>query len=118
MYTKKVVTFCIQNYSNPNSKILLKSVLYWNWYSHNIAYQIYKTKDYDIIGSVSVDYLMYSGYIMMGFHWLKMAQITNDIDIQFETDFYFKYILPRIKSHISPIESTTLMYDFNYTKLQ
>jgi alkylation response protein AidB-like acyl-CoA dehydrogenase len=118
MYTKKVVRFCILNYSNPNSQILLKSVLSWNWYSHKIAHKVYKTKDYDIIGTVSVDYLMYSGYIMMGFHWLKMSEITNDTDTRFEADFYFKYIFPRIKSHIIPIESETLMHNFDYTKLQ
>ena len=29
-------------------------------------------KNKDAIGVASVDYLMYAGYVNMGFHWLKM----------------------------------------------
>ena len=35
-------------------------------------------KDREIISAASVDYLMYSGYVMMAYHWARMAAVAYD----------------------------------------
>ena len=34
-------------------------------------------KNPDEVGAASVDYLMYSGYIILGYLWLRMALVAN-----------------------------------------
>jgi alkylation response protein AidB-like acyl-CoA dehydrogenase len=67
-------------------------------------------KDRDLIGSASVEYLMYSGYITMAYLWAMMAQKANEEiakkpdNIDFyrakvrTAEFYFERIFPRIKT--------------------
>jgi hypothetical protein len=77
----------------------------------------------DEIGAASVDYLMYSGYVVMGFFWLKMAHVAQaKLDAgTTETDFYtaklhtarfyFKRMLPRTRSLVETMKagSSSLM---------
>ena len=61
----------------------------------------------DEVGAASVDYLMYSGYVALGFMWAKMAAVAleGDQDDSFlkakvqTAQFYFQRILPRTESH-------------------
>eukprot|EP00998_Keelungia_sp_KM082_P003096 NODE_13830_length_429_cov_0.735099_g13807_i0.p1 GENE.NODE_13830_length_429_cov_0.735099_g13807_i0~~NODE_13830_length_429_cov_0.735099_g13807_i0.p1 ORF type:complete len:126 (+),score=21.99 NODE_13830_length_429_cov_0.735099_g13807_i0:41-379(+) len=61
----------------------------------------------DEVGAASVDYLMYSGYVALGFMWAKMAAVAleGDQDDAFlkakvqTAQFYFQRILPRTESH-------------------
>ena len=63
------------------------------------------------VGGAAVDYLMYSGYVMLAYYWLRMAQ-TAQAALATDTDerdfylakistaqFYFARILPRTLSH-------------------
>jgi len=71
------------------------------------------SKDRDYIGAASVDYVMYSGYVVMAFLWAKMAQSafekieSGEGDMDFlkakiqTAEFYFDRLLPRAKSHAS-----------------
>jgi hypothetical protein len=69
------------------------------------------------LGAASVDYLMYSGYVMVGYFWLRMAVIAQqnlDEGTQ-ETDFYqaklhtakfyFDRMLTRTRSLVSSMGS-------------
>ena len=55
------------------------------------------------LGAASVDYLMYSGYVTLGYFWVRMAQAAVDKDSQTPftqaklqtAQFYFDRILPR-----------------------
>jgi alkylation response protein AidB-like acyl-CoA dehydrogenase len=71
----------------------------------------------DELGAASVDYLMYSGYVTVGYFWLKMAVVaqqkidegTSDVDfynakLQTAT-FYFDRMLTRTRSLVSAINS-------------
>ena len=73
----------------------------------------------DLIGSASVDYLMYSGYMHLGYHWLMAERASvkalknpklDDAQKEFHkakiqtADFYFSRMFPRIKT----IEATML----------
>jgi len=86
---------------------LSKAVVNWQRYALKIALKA--RKDRDIIGSASVDFLMYSGYVMMAYFWAMMAQKANERiaekpdNIEFyrakvrTAEFYFERIFPRTK---------------------
>lgn len=71
----------------------------------------------DEVGAASVDYLMYSGYIIVGYLWLKMAVVAQQkldegtTEIAFyeaklkTAGFYFARLLSRTRSHASAIET-------------
>ena len=62
-------------------------------------------------GAAAVDYMMYSGYVLLGYLWAWMAKVAQDKIAAGEGDkafyeakiktaqFYFKKILPRTQSH-------------------
>ena len=83
-------------------------------------------KDREIISAASVDYLMYSGYVMMAYHWARMAAVAYDklenggneapefYKAKIQTaEFYFDKILPRTSGHaesmVAPSSSMTDM---------
>ena len=63
------------------------------------------------VGAASVDYTMYSGYVVLGFMWVKMARLALEkISAGKDNDgfyaaklatarFYFARILPRAGAH-------------------
>ena len=68
-------------------------------------------KNRDEVGAASVDYLMYSGYIVLGYFWARMAVVAQGkiaagldddgfYDAKVKTaQFYFARILPRAVAH-------------------
>lgn len=118
VFAKEILRFC-KKYSvisdNPHKQRmhkflwpLSKAVLNWQQYTIRLALKAKKNRDY--VGSASVDYLMYSGYVTMGYFWAMMAQKANEKiaekpdDIEFyrakvrTAEFYFFRLMPRIKS--------------------
>lgn len=87
---------------------LSKAIISWQKYSAQIAMKARKNRDF--VGSASVDYLMYSGYIVMAYLWAKMAQVSHEkladstVDRDFyrakimTAEFFFAQLLPRTKS--------------------
>ena len=71
--------------------------------------------DANEVGAASVDYLMYSGYVVCGFFWAKMALVAQQKLAQAKSDelfyrsklatgrFYFQKLLPRAKLHAAGI---------------
>ena len=69
------------------------------------------------LGAASVDYLMYSGYVVVGYFWLRMAVVAQQkldegtSDPEFyqaklhTTKFYFDRLLTRTRSLVSAMES-------------
>jgi len=69
------------------------------------------------LGAASVDYLMYSGYVVVGYFWLRMAVVAQQkldegtSDPEFyqaklhTTKFYFDRLLTRSRSLVSAMES-------------
>ena len=74
-------------------------------------------KNPDEVGAASVDNLMYSGYIILAYLWLRMALVAQaqleagDGDADFHrgklatSAFYFKRLLPRTAAHRAAIEA-------------
>ncbi|MFP6789702.1 MAG: acyl-CoA dehydrogenase C-terminal domain-containing protein [Thalassolituus sp.] len=110
---REVVSEFIKTHENkaemkPFIKQLKRSMLAWRINTMRIAYKA--SKDRDMVGSASVDYLMYSGYIVMAFFWAKMAdaaftQLKSGGDADFyrakiqTAEFYYDRMLPRAKGH-------------------
>lgn len=125
-FTKEILTFCKDNsmisdneHGRRMNKFiwpLSKAVVNWQQYSLRLALKARKNRD--VVGSASVDYLMYSGYVTMGYMWALMAQKANERiaerpeNIEFyrakvrTAEFYFERIFPRIKTL-----ATTMMAD-------
>jgi len=117
-FAKEVLSFCKDKSmisSNPHKRQMNKFV--WplskavaNWQQYSLRLALKAKTNRDIIGSASVDYLMYSGYIVMAYFWAQMAQsayekLATDVDnrdfyrAKIKTaEFYFERMLPRTKS--------------------
>lgn len=115
------------NYPNGGShaRTLLRMTADWQTTTAKIGMRA--VKDRDAVGSASVDYLMYSGYVLMGTHWFKMADAagaalkttTNEDEKKFleakimSANFYFESILPKADAHkttmLAPSSSTMAM---------
>jgi len=119
IFTKEVLIFCKDKSmlsSNPHKRQMNKFI--WplskavaNWQQYSLRLALKAKKDRDIVGSASVDYLMFSGYVVMGYFWAQMAQVAYEklADKNIENrdfyrakiktaEFYFERMLPKTKS--------------------
>ena len=119
LFTQDVKDYCksIRDKSQFNawSNCIDKHVDEW----HQITEDIMKraANNPAELGAASVDYLMYSGYIVMGYFWLRMAVIAQQklddgtSDQEFykaklhTAKFYFDRLLTRTRSLVSAMES-------------
>jgi alkylation response protein AidB-like acyl-CoA dehydrogenase len=108
------------------ARSLCKRAIEWNVMTLRIM--LGAAKDRELVGSASVDYLMYSGYVMMGYFWALQAEKSaaliesgegeesNDFytsKIQ-TAEFYFARLLPRASAHkISALSSTKSLMQMN-----
>ena len=117
-FCKEVLSFCKDKSllsNNPHKRQMNKFI--WplskgiaNWQQYSVRLGLKAKKNRDIVGSASVDYLMFSGYIMMAYFWAQMAQtayekLATDVEnrdfyrAKIKTaEFYFERLLPRTKS--------------------
>jgi alkylation response protein AidB-like acyl-CoA dehydrogenase len=113
-YIKEILIFCGENASNTNmlpfvAPLAMHSIQLW---LKTARLLIMASRDREIVGSASVDYLFYSGYITLAHQWALMAKAAQkklgaaqgdekDFFItKIQTaEFYFQYILPRAKRH-------------------
>lgn len=112
-FSKKVFNFAsglvFDSHLGSWSRSLLAAVAKWNYIT--IRLMASAAKDRDVIGAASVDYLMYSGYVVMGYYWLRIAKAAQkaleskpeDKDFYFTklhtAQFYFERLLPRASAH-------------------
>jgi len=117
-FTMEILSYCKEKSmisSNPHKRRmnkfiwpLSKEVTKWQQYSIRMLLKARKNRDF--VGSASVDYLMYSGYIVMAYMWAQMAQtsyekLATDVEnrdfyrAKIKTaEFYFERILPRTRT--------------------
>ena len=112
-FTKRVHVFCKGHIDTENMQEFVEplSKLNREWIDVTTKIGMSALQNRDEVGAASVDYLMYSGYITMGFLWAKAAEVayakleagTDEEDFykaKIQTaKFYFKRILPRTQSH-------------------
>lgn len=107
VFSKKSHRFKMQKFVLP----LIKYSLQWKWLTLRILLRAIRNRD--SIGAASYDFLMFSGYITMGYFWARMAdtayqklaQGSSERDFYLAkiqtAEFYFERMLPRAKSHAS-----------------
>ena len=128
-YTAGIMKWCGEYALDKNMRkfvwVLTKLCAEWNALTVRLALSA-RRKNREIVSAASEDYLMYSGYIMLAYHWVRMAAVAFDklknggeevpafytAKIQTAT-FYFDKILPRTaglsESMLAPAESMTDM---------
>jgi len=118
-FTKIVHRFCAANAEHPQlaSYVAQLNGLNQQWGELTTRVGMAAMKNPDEVGAASVDYLMYSGYIILGYLWLRMALVAQarleagggDADFckakLATSEFYFKRLLPRTAAHRSAIEA-------------
>ena len=93
------------------SRALVRRAIEWNLMTTRIMLRA--ARDREQVGSSSVDYLMYSGFVMMAYAWLQQAVKASELlasgqgkeSAEFYTakiqtaEFYFDRLLPRADAH-------------------
>jgi hypothetical protein len=117
-FSKEILSFCKNHsvFSKNEHKYRMKKFIFplvkavFNWRRYSLMIALKARKNRDMIGSASVDYLMYSGYVTMAYFWAMMAQKANEQiaknpeNIEFyrakvrTAEFYFEHIFPRIRA--------------------
>ncbi|MBV4468300.1 acyl-CoA dehydrogenase C-terminal domain-containing protein [Pseudomonas siliginis] len=118
-FTKIVHKFCAANadHAQLGGFVAQLNGLNQQWGDLTMKVGMAAMKNPDEVGAASVDYLMYSGYIILGYLWLRMALVAQ---AQLEAgegeadflkgklatcEFYFKRLLPRTAAHQVAIEA-------------
>ncbi|MGV6851244.1 MAG: acyl-CoA dehydrogenase C-terminal domain-containing protein [bacterium] len=109
MFCQKISTFCAQ-YKNDNEHAvqLLNSIKQWQKLTMHIAEK--SQENMDEMNAAAYEYLMYSGYVVLAYYWLraevaaKKALDAKGTDQRFynskisTSNYYYEKILPRINS--------------------
>ena len=118
-FTKQVHKFCEANSHHPQLQGCVEQLAGLNRELGAITQRIGMAamKNPDEVGAASVDYLMYCGYLLLGYLWLRMAVVaqakleeggreTAFYEAKLATcEFYFKRLLPRTGAHLAAIEA-------------
>ena len=122
--TAQIIEFCKKHRWNRKMRPFIiplwKSVKRWKSLTRRIGFSALRNRDQ--VGAASVDYLMFSGYVLLGFIWAKSAYVSqqkieagktgdDSIDKNFylakiqTAEFYFAKILPRTATLEATIKS-------------
>lgn len=137
-YTAEILKFCSNQARNKYMRRfawdLTKLCAQWNTLTLRIL--LVARKDRDVVSSSSMDFLMFSGYVMMAYFWAQQAAIASEKiglnqgpeTIEFYkakikvADFYFERLLPRTQGHaeamVNPSRTMTALnsehFSFDY----
>ena len=112
-FTKLVHKFCQAEEGNAELAHLVKPLAELNkeWGDLTMKIGMAAMKNREEVGSASVDYLMYSGYVTLAYLWARMAKVAQDALANGTSEedyykaklatakFYFARVLPRTKAH-------------------
>ena len=135
-YTSSIMKWCGEYALDKDMRKFVWALtkLCAEWNTLTVRLMLMARKDREIISAASDDFLMYSGYVMMGYHWARMAAVAYDklekggtespefYKAKIQTaEFYFDKILPRTSGHaesmVAPSESMTAMAIDNFAFL-
>jgi hypothetical protein len=117
-FTKIVEAFCKENADNaalaPYVASLAKHLQKWGDLTMELGMK--SMQNPEEAGAASVDYLMFSGYVVFAYMWAHMAQVAQQaVDNGSEEGFYkaklhtarfyFERILPRAEAHVRSMRS-------------
>jgi len=117
--TKEIYVFAKENLDDPvigeYAQRLTELTKEWGELTMHIGMSAMENPDN--VGAASVDYLMYSGYVMLAYYWAKMAKTSSEKLAQGSSEtsfygakqhtakFYFARILPRTKSLVETMKA-------------
>ena len=118
-FTKIIHKFCQKHADNEALKNYVPKLVALNkeWGELTMKIGMNAMKNREEVGSAAVDYLMYSGYVVLAFLWTDMARLASEklaagsTEESFYTskvqtaDFYFQKILPRTQTHKACMEA-------------
>lgn len=135
-YTSSIIKWCSEYALDKNMRKFVWALtkLCAEWNTLTVRLMLMARKDPEVISAASEDYLMYSGYVMMAYHWARMAAVAfkkleegGTEAPEFYTakvqtaEFYFDKILPRTSGHaesmVAPSESMMSMDIDNFAFL-
>ncbi len=113
-YTASIMKWCGEYALDKDMRkfvwTLTKLCAEWNMLTARLL--LTARKDRDIVSAASDDFLMYSGYVMMAYHWARMAAVSFDklknggeqpkefyLAKTQTAEFYFEKLLPRSSAH-------------------
>ena len=116
-FTKIIHQFVESNKENADLKEFVEPLAALNkeWGDLTMQIGMRAMQSPDEVGAAAVDYLYFSGYVTLAYLWARMAlvaqqQITaGSTEVDFynakilTARFYFKKILPRVRSHVEVI---------------
>ncbi|WP_375741130.1 acyl-CoA dehydrogenase C-terminal domain-containing protein [Pseudomonas boanensis] len=118
-FTRQIHKFCRTQAEHPQLKVHVAELARLNqqWGELTQKVGLAAMTNPDEVGAAALDYLMYSGYIILAYFWLRMALVA-DAKLQdgsgdaayYQTkqatcDFYFKRLLPRTEAHRAAVEA-------------
>jgi alkylation response protein AidB-like acyl-CoA dehydrogenase len=122
-FTGTILKLCAQlgrdKQTLPFALTLGKLAAQWNYLT--VRLMLSASRDRDIVSSAAYDFLMYSGYVTMGYFWALIARKAHEklkkgdgaetaefYRTKIETaEFYFQRILPRAKAHADAMTAPT-----------
>ncbi|MEK1943297.1 MAG: acyl-CoA dehydrogenase C-terminal domain-containing protein [Pseudomonas sp.] len=118
-FTKLVHKFCEANAAHPQLQAQFGQLAALNkdWGELTTKVGMAAMKNPDEVGAAATDYLMFSGYVVLAYFWLRMAVVAQEKldagsgDAEFykaklaTSDFYFKRLLPRTLVHRAGVEA-------------
>jgi hypothetical protein len=121
-FTAEVLKFCAQHATNARMRPYVwklgKLSAQWNYLAMRVM--LIANKDRDIVSAAAVDFLYYSGFVMMAYAWAQMAAIAHEklatggaespdfYQAKIHTaDFYFAKLLPRAQAHAESMLAPT-----------
>lgn len=118
-FTKIVHKFCESQAANPQFDAYVSQLAGLNKQWGELTQQIGMAamKNPDEVGAASMDYLMFSGYVILAYLWLRMALVASEKlaagsgDAEFyqaklaTCEFYFKRLLPRTAAHLAAAQA-------------
>ncbi|MGH1374106.1 MAG: acyl-CoA dehydrogenase C-terminal domain-containing protein [Cellvibrionaceae bacterium] len=113
-FTDEIKAYCLEPH-HEQLQPLVNDLKAYNkqWLQMTQAVAEKAMEDVDEVGAASVDYLMYSGYTILAYFWLRAAQVaTNKVKAGEDGDgfyqakihtarFYFQRMMPRAAAHKS-----------------
>ncbi|MDN6856821.1 acyl-CoA dehydrogenase C-terminal domain-containing protein [Pseudomonas sp. CAN2814] len=118
-FTRLVHQLCQQHAEHPQLKAQVAQLATLNkqWGELTQKVGMAAMKNPDEVGAASVDYLMFSGYVTLGYFWLRMALVAGQkleegageaayYQTKLATaEFYFSRLLPRAQAHVAAAEA-------------
>lgn len=113
-FTKIVHKFCQANADNDGMKEFIEPLRTLNkeWGDVTMHVGLTAMENPDEVGAASVDYIMYSGYVVLAYFWARAASISQSkSDSEFYASkvktarFYYQRILPRTSSLVITMKS-------------